>query len=135
MTRQGCAGQYSACFYNVSKYAGFGFEEYDLSRIHATQFDGNCVAIYGSPDSTTHIYKTMQCKERLPIVCIGKVFVEESMSQNIREVSNIDLHSYKFSSKSYNCKPDVIYRSCKKCSIIYLIFKLGSKNFKPYGET
>jgi hypothetical protein len=109
MTRQGCAGQYSACFTNASKYNG-----HVSSKIHATQFDGNCVAIYRNRDSTRLIYKTMQCKERLPMVCIGEVQVEDLLSTNILEVRDTDYEDWGIlsSNESKECKPDVIYGLC-----------------------
>jgi hypothetical protein len=106
MTRQGCAGQYSACFSKASKYS-----DHVSSRIHATQFDGNCVAIYVNRDSTKLIYKTMQCKERLPMVCIGEVQVEDQMSKTIPEIPDTDFEDYGVLFRD-NCKPDVIYGLC-----------------------
>jgi hypothetical protein len=65
MTRQGCAGHYSACFTD-----GFNFD-----KIHATPFDGNCVAVYGAGRL---LYKTMQCKKRLLMGCVGQLKAEKT---------------------------------------------------------
>jgi hypothetical protein len=121
MTRQGCAGQYSACVPNASSFA------LDKSfRIHATPFDGNCVAIYVNGGSLDLIYKTMQCKERLPIVCIGKILNVEPMSRNIPEAPHEYFDVTEFGSnerdKYENCKTDVI---AELCSFFFIAF-----NFK-----
>jgi hypothetical protein len=68
MTRQGCAGQYSACFSNATI----------VNRIHSTPFDGNCVAYYNNKKLGAQVFKTMQCKTRLSMVCIGYARVETS---------------------------------------------------------
>jgi hypothetical protein len=103
LTRQGCAGQFSACMSN-------GSSEYKVSRIHSTPFDGNCVAINGN-EFTTFIYKTMQCKERLPIVCIGEVLLEKSMAKYIPQIAEKDINEFGIRDlqKSYEWNPDVIY--------------------------
>jgi hypothetical protein len=90
-----------------------GSSEYSskVSRIHSTPFDGNCVTISGNDLSTTLIYKTMQCKERLPIVCIGNVFFEKPMAKNIPEMPRNDLNEfgYRLPMKYHKCETDVIH--------------------------
>jgi hypothetical protein len=105
MTRQGCAGQYSKCGSNETAF------DYKAFRIHATPFDGNCVAIYVSKGTQDFLFKTMQCKERLPVVCVGRVLTEESMATNIPEASHNDVTEFGYTDRNKidNCTPDVIF--------------------------
>jgi hypothetical protein len=115
ITRHGCANQYSACFSNSTK----------SSRIHATQFDGNCVAIYAEKKSKHLLYKTMQCKKQLPIVCVGSVPVENSLKDAVStqkvEINNKIAQSDLEQSKS--CSPNARYFNyLKKCIYNFAIY-------------
>jgi hypothetical protein len=117
ITRQGCAGHYSKCGSNTSAYE---FVEKSF-RIHATPFDGNCVALYVMRGTEYFIYKTMKCKERLPMVCIGEVLVEGSLAMNIQQMPRNDETEFGFidRDKYFECAPDVILWNLRFFCIVF----------------
>jgi hypothetical protein len=72
LTRLGCAGQFSACFNNVTTA---------FNRIVSTPYDGNCVGIFSTVNHG--YYKTIQCKTKLPMACVGEVNIETLFTNNI----------------------------------------------------
>jgi hypothetical protein len=70
-TRQGCAGQFTGCFGNDDPRL-----LNEQAQIHATATDGNCLAHFFLFGQKFITLKTMSCKVKLDLLCIGNVGFE-----------------------------------------------------------